>query len=289
MELTWWNLIPTYFDGTAFQIGSFPVRWYGIMYIFAFATAYFTLWKVIQKEKLGYTKDQLDSLFTWIIAGVLLGARFGYVFFYKASYYLSHPTEIIFPMVQDDLGYHFVGISGMSYHGGLILGFIFLYIGAKKNNMDVWKIINLAFLVTPLAYTWGRWGNFINGELFGEVTTSAIGMVFPLAHDSTLATPVLHHPSQLYEMLFEGVILFALLFNLRKIPKLRDKMPCLYLMGYGLFRFFIEFFRKPDAHLGRIDLFGMSRGQTLCSLMILTGLVWMIVLFYREKKKASTL
>lgn len=287
MELSWWNLIPTYFDGTAFQLGSFQVRWYGIMYIFAFATAYITLWKVCQKEKLGYTKDQLDSLFTWIIAGVLLGARFGYVFFYKANYYLSHPTEIIFPMVQDDLGYHFVGISGMSYHGGLILGFVFLYLGAKRNKMDVWKIINLAFMVTPLAYTWGRWGNFINGELFGEVTTSAIGMVFPLAHDSTAAAPVLHHPSQLYEMLFEGAILFAILYNLYKIPMFKNKMPCLYLMGYGTFRFFIEFFRRPDAHLGRVDLFGMSRGQTLCSLMIITGLIWMVYLFYKEKKKAK--
>jgi phosphatidylglycerol:prolipoprotein diacylglycerol transferase len=172
----------------------------------------------------------------------------------------------------------------MSYHGGLIVGFIFMYIGAKRNKLDVWKTINLAFLVTPLAYTWGRWGNFINGELFGEATTSAIGMWFPLAHDSTLANPILHHPSQLYEMVFEGIVLFIVLYNLRKIPKLHDKVPCLYLMGYGLFRFFIEFFRKPDAHLGRVDLFGMSRGQTLCSAMIIAGLVWMIYLFYKEKK-----
>ena len=85
-------------------------------------------------------------------------------------------------------------------------------------------------------------------------------------------------------MVFEGIVLFVVLYNLRKIPKLHDKIPCLYLMGYGLFRFFIEFFRKPDAHLGRVDLFGMSRGQTLCSVMILAGLVWMIYLFYKEKK-----
>ena len=164
MELSWWNLIPTYFDGTAFELGSFPVRWYGIMYIFAFVTAYLTMWKISQKEKLGYTKEQLDNLFTWIIAGILLGARLGYVFFYKASYYLSNPTEIIFPMMHDDLGYHFVGISGMSYHGGLILGIIFCYIGAKRNKLDVWKTFNLAMLAAPLAYTWGRYGNFINGE-----------------------------------------------------------------------------------------------------------------------------
>ena len=283
MEPTWWNLIPSYFDGTAFALGSFQVRWYGIMYIFAFATAYLTLTHVNKKEKLGYTKEQIDSLFTWIIAGIIIGARLGYVFFYKPGYDLANPTEIIIPMTHDALGYHFTGISGMSYHGGLILGTIFTFIGLKRNKMDVWQGLNIGFMLAPLAYTWGRWGNFINGELYGEVTTSPIGMWFPLAHDSPITAPILHHPSQLYEMCFEGVILFALLYNLRRIPLLRDKMPCLYLMGYGLFRFFIEFFRKPDAHLGRVDLFGMSRGQTLCSVMILTGLIWMLVLIYKSR------
>lgn len=288
MDLSWWNLIPTYFDGTAIELFGFPVRWYGIMYIFAFVTAYFTMWRINKKENMGYTRDQLDSLFTWIILGIILGARLGYVFFYKPGYYLANPMEIILPFTHDATGTHFAGIAGMSYHGGLILGTIFTFIGLKKNKMDVWKGLNLCFLVAPLAYTWGRWGNFINGELFGEVTTSAIGMYFPLAHDSPLSNPILHHPSQLYEMVFEGIVLFTLLYNLRRIPLLRDKMPCLYLMGYGLFRFFIEFFRKSDAHLGRNDLFGMSRGQTLCSLMIIGGLVWLIVLIYREKKKNST-
>lgn len=288
MDLSWWNLIPTYFDGTAIELFGFPVRWYGIMYIFAFVTAYFTMWRINKKENMGYTRDQLDSLFTWIILGIILGARLGYVFFYKPGYYLANPMEIILPFTHDATGTHFAGIAGMSYHGGLILGTIFTFIGLKKNKMDVWKGLNLCFLVAPLAYTWGRWGNFINGELFGEVTTSAIGMYFPLAHDSPLSNPILHHPSQLYEMVFEGIVLFTLLYNLRRIPLLRDKMPCLYLMGYGVFRFFIEFFRKSDAHLGRNDLFGMSRGQTLCSLMIIAGIVWLIVLIYREKKKNST-
>lgn len=287
MDLSWWNLIPTYFDGTAIELGNFPVRWYGIMYIFAFVTAYLTLWHINKKDKLGYTKDQFDSLFTWIIAGIILGARLGYVIFYKPGYYLANPTEILLPMTHDALGYHFSGIAGMSYHGGLILGIVFTIIGLKRNKMDVWKGLNLCFLAAPLAYTWGRWGNFINGELYGEVTTSAIGMYFPLAHDSSLANPILHHPSQLYEMCFEGVILFVLLYNLRRIPLLKDKMPCLYLMGYGLFRFFIEFFRKSDARLGRNDLFGMSRGQTLCSVMVLSGLIWLIVMIYRQKKQAK--
>ena len=115
MELSWWNLIPTYFDGIAFTIPliGFPVHWYGIMYIFAFVTAYITMWKISEKEKLGYTKEQLDNIFVWIIAGILLGARLGYVFFYKPGYYLSNPLEIILPFTHDYLGSHFVGISGM--------------------------------------------------------------------------------------------------------------------------------------------------------------------------------
>ena len=124
MDLSWWNLIPTYFDGTAFTLGSFPVRWYGIMYIFAFVTGYLTLTHINKKENLGYTKEQFDSLFTWIIAGIIIGARLGYVFFYKADYYLANPTEILIPMSNG----HFVGISGMSYHGGLILGTVFTII-----------------------------------------------------------------------------------------------------------------------------------------------------------------
>ena len=117
MEPTWWNLIPTYFDGTAFALGSFEVRWYGVMYIFAFVTAYLTMWKINKKENMGYTKEQFDSMFTWIIAGILIGARLGYVFFYKPHYYLQNPTEIILPLSHDALGYHFTGIAGMSYHG----------------------------------------------------------------------------------------------------------------------------------------------------------------------------
>ena len=139
MDLSWWNLIPTYFDGTAIELGNFPVRWYGIMYIFAFLTAYITMWKINKKEQLGYTKENFDSLFTWAIAGILIGARLGYVFFYKPGYYLANPTEIILPLTHDALGYHFAGIAGMSYHGGMILGTIFAIIGSSATRWTCGK------------------------------------------------------------------------------------------------------------------------------------------------------
>ena len=186
MEPSWWNLIPTYFDGIAFTIPlmNFPVHWYGVMYIFAFVTAYFTMWKINSKENLGYTKEQFDNLFMWAIAGILIGARLGYVFFYKPGYYLANPLEIIIPLTHDALGWHFTGIAGMSYHGGMILGTIFAIIGMKRNKMDVWKTLNLSFLAAPLAYTWGRWGNFINGELFGAVSdVNVYGVVWRGDHE----------------------------------------------------------------------------------------------------------
>ena len=280
MDFSWWNLIPTRFDGIAIQLGSFPIHWYGVMYLFAFATCYSVMWKINEKEKIGFNKEQFDSFATWIIAGILIGARLGYVFFYQPGYYLSHPLEIILPFRYTELGFQFTGISGMSYHGGLIVATIFGIIGIKKNKMPLWATVNLGFLAVPLGYSWGRFGNFINGELYGEVTTSSIGMIFPMARDG-----LLHHPSQLYEMLFEGIILFTILFFLRKKSFFRNQMMSLYLIGYGTFRFFIEFFRRPDAHLMREDLFGMSRGQTLCSLMIIGGIVLFIIIRNKEKNK----
>ena len=279
-DFTWWNLIPTHFDGIALQLGSFPVHWYGLMYLFAFATCYMVIWKTNQKHGISIRKEQLDSFVTWVIAGILIGARLGYVFFYNPSHYLTSPLEIISPFRYDsDLGFTFVGISGMWYHGGLIGAIVFGIIGMRKNKLPVWETLNLGFLAAPLGYSWGRWGNFVNGELFGEVTTSPIGMLFPMAHDLQL-----RHPSQLYEMLFEGVILFGILFWLSHYKTFKKQMLPLYLMGYGTFRFFIEFFRHPDNFLGRNDLIGMSRGQTLCVLMIVAGIVLFIWEHRREIK-----
>lgn len=280
MNYSWWNLIPTHFDGVALQIGNFPIRWYGLMYLFAFATCYAVIWKVNQKEKIGITKDQLDSFSTWIIAGIILGARLGYVFFYNPGYYLSHPLEIILPFRYSATGLEFTGISGMSYHGGLIGATLFAFLGIRKNKLPVWKTFNLAFLAVPLGYTWGRWGNFVNGELYGEVTSSPIGMLFPAAGDT-----LLRHPSQLYEMVFEGLILFGLLFFLRRFSLFKNQMMALYFAGYGFFRFFIEFFRMPDNHLGRSDFFDMSRGQTLCVLMMITGIIFFVLERKRDRKE----
>lgn len=279
-EFSWWNLIPTHFDGIAIQLGNFPVHWYGLMYLFAFATCYFVIWKMNLKQNVGIKKEQMDSFVSWVIAGILIGARLGYVLFYNPMHYLTNPLEIIMPFRYDAVeGFIFVGISGMSYHGGLIGAILFGILGMKRNKMPIWETLNLGFLAVPLGYSWGRWGNFVNGELYGEVTTSPIGMLFPMAHDLQL-----RHPSQLYEMTFEGIILFGILFWLSHYKLFKKQMFPLYLIGYGTFRFFIEFFRHPDNFLGRNDLIGMSRGQSLCFLMIVTGIAIFIWEHKRELK-----
>ncbi len=249
------------------------------MYLVAFSLGWLLVWRFTKKYKIQAMKrEQLDSVVTWLIVGVLLGARLGYVFFYNFGYYINHLSEIILPFSFNG-GFHFTGISGMSYHGGLIGAFLFTSYAIKKTKLDYWKSVNTIFLIVPLVYTFGRLGNFINGELYGRVTESPIGMLFPLAPEKP---PVLRHPSQLYEMCFEGFILFGILYALWKLfPKVRGHIMALYLIGYGLARFFIEFFREPDTHIG-LNTLGMTRGQILCSAMILSGIALWAVRVYKK-------
>ena len=287
MSYSWWNTIPQRLDPTAFTIFDFPVRWYGLMYLIAFFFGYHLIWHFTTKYKIQpMKKEQLESVMTWLIAGVLFGARFGYVFFYNFGYYINNLSEIILPFSFAG-GFHFTGISGMSYHGGLIGSFLATSYAIKKQKLDYWKSVNTIFLVVPLVYTFGRLGNFINGELYGRVTESAIGMKFG-------NQAVLRHPSQLYEMCFEGFILFGILYALwRLFPKLKDHVMALYLIGYGTARFFIEFFRQPDAHLCQphmdlcVNALGMSRGQMLCLAMILSGGALWAVRAYTLSKASS--
>ena len=162
----------------------------------------------------------------------------------------------------------------MSFHGGLSCVILFAWLYCRKAHLRFWDMADLFLPAIPLGYTFGRIGNFINGELYGRVTTLPIGMVFPSAPDGRL-----RHPSQLYEAFFEGIFLFAVLWSLRGTSRVRGAMLAYFLIGYGSVRFLIEFVRQPDAHLGAVLLF-MSMGQVLCLLMILAGL---LLVFYLGK------
>jgi phosphatidylglycerol:prolipoprotein diacylglycerol transferase len=262
---TWWQHLPQHISPVIFQIGSFKLQYYGLMYLVAFGITYAqVLYRLRHEPRFAVSREQVNDLTTVIILGLMVGARLGYVVFYNLGYFLRHPLEIFLPFEFSD-GITFTGISGMSYHGGVIGIIIAAWIYTRKNGLALRDMADLYVPCIPLGYTFGRIGNFINGELYGRATTAPIGMFFPLAPDK-----LLRHPSQLYEALFEGVFLFVVMWSIRRLRAPRGAMLGFYLMGYGLVRFFIEFYREPDAHIGFVvSVFSM--GQLLCAAMIAAG------------------
>ncbi|HEU20209.1 MAG TPA: prolipoprotein diacylglyceryl transferase [Deltaproteobacteria bacterium] len=268
--IEFWQHLPYHISPTLIEIGSFQLRYYGLMYLVAFFVTYLLVTYRIKHEGYPYSKDLIQDYFVWAILGLLIGARLGYVAFYSFDYYLRHPLEIIFPFDAAN-GFQYVGISGMSYHGGALGVLLASIIFCRRHSIDFWRYADLFAAAVPLGYTFGRIGNFINGELYGRVTDVPWGMYFPLDPGHRL-----HHPSQLYEAFFEGIFLFIILWSIRKKKYFDGFLFSLYLIGYGVVRFFIEFFREPDAHLGFVTGI-LTMGQVLCLAMILLGLVLMAV------------
>lgn len=277
-----WQHLPENMDPVLFSIGGFKLQYYGLMYVVGFALTYtMVLFRLRRESRFDVTKNQIQDLTTFMILGLIVGARLGYVLFYNLSYYLHHPLEIILPFTFSQ-GIAFTGITGMSYHGGLIGVILASTLYIRRQELKLWDMADLYVPVGPLGYTFGRLGNFINGELYGRITDSPIGMYFPLAPDQEL-----RHPSQLYEAFFEGIFLFIILWNLRRIQRPSGAILSFYLIGYGMVRFVIEFFREPDAHLGLVFL-AFSMGQLLCFAMIAGG-VLLYVYLYRQEQRRSIL
>jgi len=275
-----WQNLPSQISPYLFSIGSFQLRYYSLMYIVVFAVVYFLVLYRIKNEKYNYTAETIQDFLVWAMVGVIVGGRLGYVLFYNWSYYSEHLLEIFLPF-DFSHGWRFVGISGMSFHGGAVGIILASICFCFRRKINVWHFTDLFAAVIPLGYTFGRIGNFINGELFGRVTTMPWGMYFPLD-----ATKSLRHPSQLYEALFEGIVLFLVLWLIRKKSPFDGFLLGVYIFGYGLVRFAIEFFREPDAQLGFV-LGILSMGQVLCILMMLAGvfiIVWRSYWSYQQKK-----
>lgn len=258
--------LPEKISPIAFNIGSLEVHWYGIMYLAALSICYSLLIYRSKTEKRfsEFTKEKIENFLFYTFIGVLVGARLGYGIFYNLEYFIANPLELILPFSLTN-GFHFTGFAGMSFHGGLIGAIIAGGIFAKKKQLKISTLGDFLIPAFPLGYFFGRLGNFINGELWGRITNSNFGMYFPNADEN------LRHPSQLYEAFFEGIVLFLILWLLRKKVK-NGSMLGLYLILYGLIRFVIEFFREPDAHIGLL-LWKLSMGQLLCAVMILAGLI----------------
>ena len=288
-------------------IPGLPVRWYGLMYIVAFGIAFILYRRQIKERRFPMSDDALSGLFTWGILGLILGARlFSTLIYDTTGIYLRQPWLIFWPFQNGQ----FTGLQGMSYHGGAFCGALAVFIYAKVKRFSFRELSDMFVAGIPLGYTFGRLGNFINAELYGRVTTSPIGMLFPNAaplraseswvQEIAEKTGIVisgayvnlpRHPSQLYEMLFEGVILWVIIWFFRSRKPFKGFLVGLYFLGYGLFRFFIEYFREPDAALGyRIEFvkntlpvayshppFSFTTGQILCFIMIVFGIVWLII------------
>lgn len=277
--IKFWQHIPDYITPHIVQFGQFQIRYYGLLYIVAFSVIYLLVIKRMKDENYKLTKVVLQNFFVWLIMGIMIGARLGYVLIYNLKYYIHHPIEIMLPFSLTG-GFHFTGLAGMSYHGGLAGIILASIIFCQRNKINFWSMADLIIPAIPLGYTFGRLGNFINGELYGRVTTMPWGMYFPLD-----PTGQLRHPSQLYEALFEGIFLFIILWSIRKKEFLKGHFLSLYLIGYGSVRFFIEFVRQPDPQIGYITGF-LTMGQILCIAMVLLGAV-LIILRKRSAKKDS--
>jgi len=276
--VSWWQHLPGRIDPVLVTIGPLQIRYYGLMYVVALAIGYWLVRYRVRREDRYRSLAGIDlqELAIWLIIGVMVGGRLGYVLFYDLAYYLRHPLEIILPFHFDD-GIVFTGLAGMSYHGGLIGAILAGSLFGRKKAISFLILADLVAPVVPLGYTFGRIGNFINGELYGRITDVPWGMYFPLAPD-----PRLRHPSQLYEALFEGIFLFTLLWSIRKRPLPRGAMLPLYLVGYGAVRFVIEFFRAPDAWIG-FEVGRLTRGQLLCLGMMVVGVLLLLHLSFTSK------
>ncbi len=259
-------------DPVAFSIGPLVVHWYGIMYLIGFAAAWFLLKSHTQRLNANWSKDDLADLIFYAAIGVILGGRIGYIFFYNFTAFAENPT-MLFKIWQ----------GGMSFHGGFIGVLVAVWIFARRTGRKFFEVGDLVAPVTAVGLGAGRLGNFINGELWGRVTEVPWGMVFPFERAGVLP----RHPSQLYQFFLEGVLLFLILWIYSRKPRPTMAVSGMFLLFYGVFRFFVEFFREPDDHLLFVAFNWMTRGQQLCIPMILVGaaLIW---LGYRNQNKSST-
>ncbi len=254
------------------EIGPLKVRWYGLMYVLGFLSAYFLIPRQDRARRIGLKGKMLQDLIFYLAVGLVAGARLGYVLFYQFPYlaeYLRNPVEIIA-----------VWHGGMSFHGGLLGAITAGFLFCRRRRVAFWDIADAVIVTAPIGLGLGRLGNFMNGELFGRATSLPWAMIFPGGG----AVP--RHPSQLYEALLEGPVLFLILWGLRNRSFRPGAMICLFLSVYGIMRFFVEFTRQPDPQLGLFWGF-LSMGQILSLSMIAAAVLirlFLPVRPFREKK-----
>ena len=258
-------------DPVAFSLGSFKVHWYGIMYLFAFVSAWLVAMHRAKQPGALINKAQVENLITYGAFGVILGGRFGYVVFYNFDYWLTDPLWLFR-----------VWEGGMSFHGGLLGVIVAMMIYAKRIDRSFIGLMDFVAPMVPLGLGFGRLGNFIGQELWGRVTDVPWAIVFPKAMDPE---GVGRHPSQLYHACLEGLLLFIIVFWFSAKPRPRGAISGIFLIAYGTFRFATEFVREPDKGVALVGW--MTRGQLLCLPMFAVGLGLLIYAYVVTGKSDS--
>lgn len=252
-------------DPVAFHILSWPVYWYGLMYLFGFLGGWGVLAMRVSFSPRGFTRDELSDIVFFVALGAIIGGRCGYMLFYAWQDWFTHPLSLFKTWK-----------GGMSFHGGALGVAVAMAISAKKFNKHFLAISDLICPAVPIGLATGRFGNFINGELWGRITNAPWGMVFPNAGELP------RHPSQLYELGLEGIFLFAILWLYSRKPRPLGAVSGLFAILYGVFRIFVEFYREPDAPIGFIAG-GATEGQLLSIPLVLVGII-LLVRAYQKKQ-----
>jgi len=251
-------------DPAIVTIGPLQIRWYGMMYVLGFIASYVLVQHQIKKNQDANLANHVENLNFTLMLSLILGGRLGYVLFYNLAYYLEHPLEILATWQ-----------GGMSFHGallGVIIGGVWF---CKTRKLDFWRTADIYVVTIPIGLGLGRIGNFINAELYGRESTLPWAMIFPGGG------PNPRHPSQLYEFMLEGVLLFLILWKAKDRRHPTGFMLSYFLIGYGIFRSFVELFRQPDVQIGFIGIFTM--GQILSITMMLAG----ITIFFLRRGKGA--
>jgi phosphatidylglycerol:prolipoprotein diacylglycerol transferase len=265
------------FDPVAFSIGPLDVHWYGIMYLIAFAAFWLLGERRRRLGRLPVGPTAFSDLAFYGMIGVIVGGRLGYMLFYGSA-----------DLIADPLSLFRVWEGGMSFHGGLIGVFAAMWLWSRRHHLHFFDVMDFVAPLVPIGLGVGRFGNFIGGELWGRHTDVAWGMIFPRAIQSAghtmeqfkamaAAGQLDHearHPSQLYQMFLEGVLLFAILYFVSRKPRPRYLLSGLFAIFYGVFRFLVEFVREPDAQLGYLAWGWLTMGQLLSLPLIVLGLIW---------------
>lgn len=267
--MQWWQMLPQNIDPIAFSFGGFPVPWYTICYLLGVILATLFFVSLLKRKGLILSEDTTIELIVSVLWGVIIGARLGYVLFYGDALYWTEPWRIISP--YDFTLHEWVGIRGLSFHGGLIGGAIGLWRFTREARRNFWGFADTLVQTVPIGIFFGRIGNFLNHEIVGTATTTFIGMQW------TAGEGVLRHPVTLYEALSEGLLLFFFLVLANRLGARPGNVTALFLIGYGAIRFMMEFFR--DATL--IANLGLTLGQALSTVLVL----WGVLLLFRQSRQ----